>query len=94
MNRDGPLRVPLVAILVPDHKVWLCRALEQRAELEFHAVHGPEKHGTAPADVGRIGLKHEVVAKHRYLAVGPVDLTWIPTGLRSSNPLTGPNTSS
>jgi glycosyltransferase involved in cell wall biosynthesis len=74
-------RLPYVAfitVLVPQYKVWLYKALDQLYAECFFALHGPERHGTRPKDVGKIEIKNNIILRNRYLLVKGIEFTWIP----------------
>lgn len=70
--------VAFITVFVPDYKVWFYRELDNLFPGRFYAVHGPERKGTRPRDVGPLGTQNDILVKNRFFVIRGVELTWIP----------------
>lgn len=77
VGTGGP-DVAFVTAIVPSYKVWVYEALGRRFPGRFFAVHGTERKGTVPVDVGPVKHARDVKTGNRYLVVGGIEFTWIP----------------
>lgn len=75
---SSSISVVFISVFVPDYKVWFYRELDKLFPGRFYAVHGPERKGTRPRDVGPLGIQNDIFAKNKFLVIRDVELTWIP----------------
>jgi glycosyltransferase involved in cell wall biosynthesis len=76
----GSPKVAFIFSTVPQYKVWIVEALGKHLGDAFFAIHGRERPGVVPRDVGEdIDIQNNLVVRNRYVTIGGIDLTWVPS---------------
>jgi len=79
-DQQQETKVAYISIIIPDYKVWIVEALGKIFGDRFTAIHGKERAGTVPRDVGEaINIRRNIVVRNRYLLIGNLEFTWIPS---------------
>lgn len=77
---DSNPKVAYISVTIPGYKVWIVEALGRRYGRDFTMLHGTERQGTVPRDVGSaINISNNLLVRNRYLSVFGFEITWVPS---------------